>query len=175
MSEVYNTIDNGYNVYIGRGRSKTNDEIFDFLKTRITGKYLDIGCNTGTLLREVENGTGIDASPLMVEKAVTSGLKVFLADAQELPFKDKEFDTTVLSCVLEQCSDPYKALSEAIRISSKVIGVSPYPNKSQWGIVGGSKWVKSVIDPKYLKEKYKAKIEPVNDTHYYFEFIDQIS
>jgi SAM-dependent methyltransferase len=146
-----------YNCVIERGHNEINDRIIDFLKTKIKGRYLDVGANTGWLLREVEGGTGIDSSPLMVEK---SGGLVKLGKAEKLPFKDKEFDTVVLSCVLEQCEMPQEALQEAMRVGKRVIGINPYPG-SRWGKIGG--WVKSVIKPNF---KY---IEKIDDERYYFE------
>jgi hypothetical protein len=93
----------------------------------------------------------------MVEK---SGGLVKLGKAEKLPFKDKEFDTVVLSCVLEQCEMPQEALQEAMRVGKRVIGINPYPG-SRWGKIGG--WVKSVIKPNF---KY---IEKIDDERYYFE------
>ncbi|MEA1925840.1 MAG: class I SAM-dependent methyltransferase [Patescibacteria group bacterium] len=145
-----------YDVVIERGHSDINDRIIDFLKTKIEGHFLDIGANTGWLLEEVPNGIGIDASPEMVKK---SGGKVMLGVAENLPFQDNEFDTVVMSCVLEQCKDWKKALKEAQRVGKKVIGINPYPN-SPWGELRG--WVRSVIPP-------FGKHERFDQDRYYFE------
>lgn len=147
-----------YNCVIERGHSEINDRIIDFLKTKIQGRYLDVGANTGWLLREVPGGIGIDNSPLMVEMSKGS---VVLGEAENIPFKDKEFDTVVLSCVLEQCDDWEKALKEAQRVGNRVIGINPYPG-SRWGKIGG--WVKSIIDPGNFKT-----VEKFDEERYYFE------
>jgi len=163
--------DNKYDVEIVRGKSPLNDEIIDFIKPKIVGKYLDIGCNSGWLLSEVPRGTGVDLSKEMVNKAIDKHLIAMLVDGTDrLPFPYKSFDTVVMSCVLEQNSHWRKMLDEALRVVRvKVIGVSPYPDKSQWGRLSGTKWVKSVIKPDDLIKDYEAWIEPVNDTHYFFE------
>jgi len=147
-----------YNCVIERGHDDINDNIIDFLKTKIQGKYLDVGANTGWLLKEKEGGTGIDASPDMVEKS--NGL-VQLGNAEDLQFKDKEFDVVVLSCLLEQCHDWRLALSEAKRVGKKVIGINPKPG-SRWGTIGG--WVKSII-PEATFQYTKS----FDNERYYFE------
>ena len=147
-----------YDCVIERGHNKINDKLIDFLKTKIRGKYLDVGANTGWLLREVPKGMGIDASPVMVEKS--DGL-VKLGYAESLPFESKSFNMVVLSCVLEQCENPDKVLEEARRVGRRVIGINPIPG-SPWGKIGG--WVKSIISP----EKF-TYTEEIDKDRYYFE------
>lgn len=160
-----------YDVQIGRGND-LNNKIFDYLKPRIFGKWLDIGCNIGTLLIEVPRGRGVDASQQMVDIARYKGLDVLCADATKLPFADKEFDLAVLSCTLEQIPDWETALKEAIRVSDRVIGINPLVG-SEWGRIGG--WVQSIIDPILLRDKYGAQIVyPDISGKYYFEIISSI-
>jgi ubiquinone/menaquinone biosynthesis C-methylase UbiE len=141
-----------YSTIIERGRDKINDDIFDYLLPRLNGKVLDIGCNTGYLLSVYKGESrGVDASSLMVAKAVAKGLDVIQADACKLPFENKVFDTVVLSCVLEQIEDWKTALKEAMRVGKTIIGFNPIPKSDQWGFIQGS--VKSVIDTnEMLKE-----------------------
>lgn len=148
-----------YDIIIERGKSPINDAIIDFLKTKIKGSYLDIGANTGWLLREVPGGVGIDNSPLMIYGA--KDCKMILADAEHIPFHNNAFDMAVMSCVLEQCADWHKALAEARRVARKVIGINPYPG-SPWGVEGG--WVKSIIDPSNF-----PYVEQFDKDRYYFE------
>ncbi len=160
-----------YNVVIEKNHSVINDEIIAYLKGKLgDSRYLDIGTNTGYLLEECPNGVGCDYSVEMVEKAKAKGLDVCVANACYLPFGNNQYPICVLSCVLEQIDDPYKALGEALRVASqKVIGITPYPDKSPWGKIGGTTWVKSVLWPNHLEHLFGAKVEPVNATHYFFE------
>ena len=153
-----------YNVVIEKGHSPINDAIIEFIAARIKGKYLDVGCNTGFLLESVPGGYGADASPIMVGIAVAKGLPVILADAENLPFKDKEFDTVILSCVLEQIEDWQQSFNEAKRVGKRVIGINPYPGAT-WGKIWG--WVKSIIPP----EEIGGTIIPFDHERYYFEVV----
>lgn len=152
-----------YNVVIEKGHTPVNDAIIAFIASQIKGRYLDVGCNTGFLLETVPNGVGVDLSPIMVEKAKAKGLNVHLANAENLPFEDKEFDTVVLSCVLEQTENWKQALNEALRVGNRVIGINPFPG-STWGRIWG--WVKSVIPPEEIPG---AHVMPFDNLRYFFE------
>lgn len=161
-----------YDVIIEKGRSDLNDKIIAVLKENIpNSKYLDVGCNTGWLLSEVPNGFGIDNSTAVLKLAKRKGLNVMYGDiSKRLPFSDNSYPTVVLSCVLQQVDDPLEALWEAMRISSqRVIGVAPYPGKSEWGRINGNKWTKSVLWPEKLIEFFNATIIEIDPTHYFFE------
>lgn len=155
-----------YSTVIERGYTPVNDFIIDFIKPHVTAPYLDIGCNSGWLLSEVPGGIGVDLSPLMVEAARAKGLDVRLAAAQALPFDDREFQTAVLSCVLEQTTRVIAAVKEAKRVARRVIGVNPIPGASPWGSVGG--WVKSVI-PEETMHALGFRTERIDSQRYYFE------
>ena len=155
---------NCYNVIIEKGHTPVNDAIIQFIGAQIKGRYLDVGCNSGFLLETVPNGFGVDLSPLMINIAMEKGLPVQQANAEKLPFKDKEFDTVVLFCVLEQTENWKQALSEAKRVGKRVIGINPYPGKSRWGKIGD--WVKSIIPPEEIEG---ALILPFSENLYYFE------
>ncbi len=165
--------DNKYPNYITRGLGALNDQIFDYLKPRIKGSWLDVGTNVGVLLSEVPNGVGVDAGLSVVEDAKSRGLDVRHADACDLPFPDNSFDTVVLSCVLEQIELWQNAVDEALRVcksGGKVIGINPIKEVTLWGQLGGTEWVKSVIDEEDLKIAYKAVIHyPSIEGKYYFE------
>lgn len=157
--------DSGYEIPLERSSYPKRNPIVDFIERRITGKWLDIGCNTGVMLSEVPNGVGIDSSIQMVVLAKKKDLEVYHGNVYHLPFSDKVFDTVVLSGVLFQCRDWKSALKEALRVGKKVIGYNAYPGKSQWGVVGGSNgWTKSVIDPVIFP--YTEQLDSLN---YYWE------
>ena len=163
------SVDNGYRAKIFRGRRPLNDEIFDFLRSRIEGEWLDIGTNVGVLLQEVAQGVGVEASSSLVKVCQEKGLKVVQASACELPFESNQFQTVVLSCVLEQIADWRLALTEAIRVcrpGGKVIGFNPIPEVTRWGKKGG--WVKSVIPESDLKS-WNASFDYSIEGKYFFE------
>jgi SAM-dependent methyltransferase len=166
--------DNQYFVDIIRGHSDQNDYIIDFLKPRIVGDYLDIGCNSGWLLSEVPGGMGVDLSKTMVRKANDKGLKAFWMDAADLNFYAKSFDTAILSCILEQCENWQDVLMEAMRVGKRVIGTNPVPG-SKWGVIGGC--VKSVIAAEDItsfarhNNSIRISIEPMLYDRYFFRIL----
>ena len=163
------SLNHRYRIRINRGRSALNDEIFDFLAPRITGPWLDIGTNVGVLLKEVPQGTGVDASDELVRHCQNQGLNVLHASACKLPFESNRFETVVLSCVLEQVPEWETALQEAVRVcksGGKVIGFNPIPHASEWGRPG--RWVKSVITEDAMKAHH-AKIDYPLQGKYFFE------
>lgn len=157
--------DNGYHVKLDRRSCPVRNHIVDFVERKISGKWLGVGCNIGLMLSEVPNGIGIEPSIDMVIEARKKNLNVYHGNAYRLPFIDKEFDIVVLSGVLSKCKDWQGALKEALRVGRKVIGYNPYPNKSEWGLIGGSNgWTKSVIEPSFFPHT-----EIIDSQHYYFE------
>jgi ubiquinone/menaquinone biosynthesis C-methylase UbiE len=158
-----------YDVFITRGHSPTNDAVFDWMKPRIQGRYIDVGCNVGVLLEEVPNGVGIDRSPLVLEQARKKGLDVHLASAEELPFDDGEFDTAVLSGVLNQCDNPETAITEALRVARRIIGYNPLPG-GRWGVIRD--WTRSIV-PADTMIRYGCVCSPFDENHYWFETAEE--
>lgn len=103
-------------------------------------KILDVGCNTGIILiplaKRNYDVVGIDNNPGDIDKAKKNLRKenlptniIQLADARELPFKDKTFDVILLSDVLEHTSNPKKVAKESLRVLKKgglVLVTVPY-------------------------------------------------
>jgi ubiquinone/menaquinone biosynthesis C-methylase UbiE len=129
-----------YNEWLGihnrAARDYINSEwsrevVFGVAKKRKTlfakakGNVLDVGCGYGInfpYLIHADHITGIDFSPVMIEKAreIARGSKILvelrLGDAEALDFPDNSFDTVISS--LSTCSfyDPTKALQEMGRV-----------------------------------------------------------
>jgi SAM-dependent methyltransferase len=87
---------------------------------------LEVGCGTGVFLEHLyQTGfdvTGVDRSESMAAAARQRlGCKadIQVANAERLPFGDKEFDYVVLWGVLEFCDDPLTALREAARAAAR--------------------------------------------------------
>jgi ubiquinone/menaquinone biosynthesis C-methylase UbiE len=163
--------ENFYDVDISEGHAIINDFFIDYLFEKIgDNDFLDVGCNSGYLLQKCGRGIGVDLSKDMVRRGIEKGLNISFGDARSLNYGDNSFSIVVLSCVLEQIENYLDAISEALRVSKdKVIGITPLPQHSIWGKVGGTKWVKSVIDPFYLRDVFNASIYYISDSHYYFE------
>jgi SAM-dependent methyltransferase len=79
----------------------------------------DVGCGTGYLLRQIQTSTpglALTGTDLVVEPGTRNGIAFAQGWIEDLPFKDKEFDTVVCTHVLEHILDIQKALSELRRI-----------------------------------------------------------
>ena len=87
------------------------------------GKILDVGCDGGTLLREVAASVGaarvvgVDLSAEAVAYCLGKSpeFDVVVGDGEDLPFADSSFDAIFCSEVLEHVERPEKLLSEIRR------------------------------------------------------------
>jgi SAM-dependent methyltransferase len=84
-------------------------------------QILEVGCGWGELAGWLERDTGaevvaIDLSPHMVELARRSGVDARVADVQELPFADGEFDCVVAAWMLYHVPDLDRGLAELVRV-----------------------------------------------------------
>lgn len=87
------------------------------------GKVLEIGAGTGLNFSHYPKDVDIiatDPDDKMLKKARKKAdnnhIKIELADAQNLPFKDCEFDTVVATLVFCSVPDPDRALREVYRV-----------------------------------------------------------
>ena len=83
---------------------------------------LDVGCGTGSLLRElrVKGYThihGLELSPYATRRLLLEGISVHQGRIPKLPFPDSTFDAVVLSQVLEHVVRRNLLLSEIRRIT----------------------------------------------------------
>ena len=88
-------------------------------KVNKKSKIVEIGCANGEVFKDYPNATRVDIDEW---HSVENFVK---ADAQDLPFKDKEFDVAILGEVLEHIEDPELAIREAIRVANRVIITVP--------------------------------------------------
>jgi ubiquinone/menaquinone biosynthesis C-methylase UbiE/glycosyltransferase involved in cell wall biosynthesis len=99
-------------------------------------KVLDVGCNSGELMKHLRDTkgcdvTGVDVAEEPLKLAREKGLDVLNADAEHLPFTDGEFDVVILREVLAHLHDPVKALKEIRRVlkpSGFLLGSAPHAN-----------------------------------------------
>ncbi|HEY7401404.1 MAG TPA: class I SAM-dependent methyltransferase [Actinomycetota bacterium] len=82
---------------------------------------LEIGCGWGELAARVTSETDIDVtafdlSERMARLAGERGVRVAVADAQALPFRDRAFDLAWANAVLYHVQDLDRGLAEAARV-----------------------------------------------------------
>lgn len=113
--------------FLGWGEEqKLDQERTQLLKEFVVGnKVLDIGCGYGGyvdyLISLGYQAYGVDFAPEFINKSKKNKKGEFvLGQVEKLPFRDKEFDTTLLFDILEH-GDDIKILNEAKRVTSKRI------------------------------------------------------
>jgi len=116
----------GYEARVGRWSRLVAGAFLDWLALPQGGRWLDLGCGTGTLTRALLNAAaprrvvGIDllqASLAYARDQAADGRAGFLSGAAEqLPFPDHAFDATVSGLALNFFSDYLRALREMARV-----------------------------------------------------------
>lgn len=114
----------------------------ELLKPYAAGKALDIGCGSGDLVVFYSGKgvcyKGVDLSDSMINRAnsnyanlVREGKADFkVADCENLPFNDGEFDILSAVALIEYLPDPSKALDEIFRVlKSGGYALITVPNK----------------------------------------------
>ena len=88
------------------------------------GSFLDVGCGTGLFFKHVSakatNVVGIDVSKALLRRAkemakVSGNIDLVQADADSLPFKDRDFDAIFAFTVLQNMPVPLVTLREIRR------------------------------------------------------------
>jgi SAM-dependent methyltransferase len=84
-------------------------------------RVLEVGCGWGWFAERLTRELGvevvaIDLSPRMVELARDRGVAARVADVQELPFDDAEFDVAVANWMLYHVPDLDRGLAELARV-----------------------------------------------------------
>jgi 2-polyprenyl-3-methyl-5-hydroxy-6-metoxy-1,4-benzoquinol methylase len=97
------------------------DTAFEAVAELEPRRVLEVGCGMGNFAERLARQTSAevvatDLSPRMVELARERGLDARVADVQELPFDDGEFDCAVANAMLYHVEDLDRALSELARV-----------------------------------------------------------
>jgi SAM-dependent methyltransferase len=84
-------------------------------------RVLEVGCGAGAMAERVRDELGvqivaIDSSERMVELTRQRGIEAYVADVQELPFGDGEFDCVFAGWVLYHVLDRERAINECARV-----------------------------------------------------------
>src|SRR5262245_35753894 len=97
------------------------DTAFEAVSELRPRRVLEVGCGMGNFAERLARRTSAevvatDPSSRMVELARERGLDARVADVQELPFDDGEFDCAVANAMLYHVEDLDRALSELARV-----------------------------------------------------------
>lgn len=110
--------------------------LFEMAKPLKCEKILDVGCGEGFTLKKLQernigkDNEGIDYSKdaIKIGKNIYPELKLFEGNVYDLAYKDKVFDLSICTEVLEHLEDPAKAVEEIKRVTKKYI-IFSVPNE----------------------------------------------
>ncbi len=113
------------------------DRVVEICQAGGIESVLDVGTGTGLFAESFsQHGlkiAGIDASPDMVQAALghVPGADIRVGTAEKLPFDDDSFDLVFLGLVFHETDDPAEAVSEALRVARRRIGILEWPFRVQ--------------------------------------------
>jgi SAM-dependent methyltransferase len=95
--------------------------LFQAVKEFAPTRVLEVGCGAGAMAERVRDEldaqlVAVDSSERMIELTRQRGLEAYVADVQELPFSDGEFDCVFAGWVLYHVLDRERAINECARV-----------------------------------------------------------
>ena len=105
----------------GGDAADARDTVIEELQRVRPPRVLEVGCGWGELATRMTEELGcevvaIDQSERMVELAASRGVDARVADIQDLPFADAEFDAVVAAWMLYHVPDLDRGLGECERV-----------------------------------------------------------
>jgi len=168
-SEYYNSIAKGYDELHGEeqlkklemiGKELTNDiKLKDFMKPSY--KILDVGCGSGisTGFFSAKEKCGIDPSSELISIASKNNphAKFIVGGAEDMPYKDYEFDIVISLTAIQNFEDISKGLDEIKRVGKRYI--LTFLKRSE----------KKKLIEKFIEEKFEIikRIEEEKDIIYF--------
>jgi ubiquinone/menaquinone biosynthesis C-methylase UbiE len=144
-----------------------------FLKRWVKEKNtINIGAGDGVIVHELVI-RGVDSNRMAIALAADKGVKIDFGNVSRLPYKNEQFDSALMSDLLENLKDINRPLAEARRVIKKYLYVS-LPSEERFTEQGHfhywtpqdlvidieNRGFRLVYGPKY---KYDRQ-------HYYFKF-----
>lgn len=81
------------------------------------GFVLDAGCGYGCLSRFIENGLFLDFSKVALKKRWVGGNRPrIFGSVEDLPFRDRVFDSVIATDVMEHLDNPKRFVAEVYRV-----------------------------------------------------------
>jgi ubiquinone/menaquinone biosynthesis C-methylase UbiE len=127
-SEAYARYEDSHPGFWNRIRG---DKVLEFLRPEAGDRILEIGCNTGWLVREImgysDNVVGVDINFAGLRIANMENL--LCMDAANLGFSDNSFDKVVCLHTIEHVQEVGKALEEMCRVlkpSGSIVLIYPF-------------------------------------------------
>jgi ubiquinone/menaquinone biosynthesis C-methylase UbiE len=108
-----------YDDWFDKNSNAYISEIKAFQTLSISGKSIEIGVGTGKFAIPLNITTGIEPTSQMYEKAVSQGIDIIEAIAEELPIRTGTYDWTMMVTTICFVNDPKKCMSEMHRILKK--------------------------------------------------------
>lgn len=153
------------------GRKPSYTDNADFLKQWVAEKNtLDIGAGDG-VITYLLGIRGIDNDARAVSIAIGKGAMVDHGDAYALPYQDEEFDSALMSDVIEHFSDIVKPLAETRRVIKKYFYVNIPQREKFYEPDHYHSWTPEQFIADVEKSGFVLEEGPISQhTRHYFKF-----